>query len=63
MLITTLLGPMDPSLLERKDIVIDNDNEYTKVTEYWMGDQCIHRAVHVTLKTQSIPAGFVGNLG
>ena len=49
-LITTTHGPMDPALLRRVDGTVDNDNECTTWTEYWLGDELVHRSVHVTLK-------------
>lgn len=50
MLVDTIHGPMDETLLERRDIVIDNDNEHTKVTEYWFEGELVHRSAHVALK-------------
>jgi hypothetical protein len=50
-LITTTKGDMDDSLLERKDGSIDNDIEFTTWTEYWLGEELVHRSVHVHLKT------------
>lgn len=32
--ITTTLGDMDEALLEKREAVIDNDNEHTTVVEY-----------------------------
>ena len=51
MLVTTIHGDMDDSLLVRKDGSVDNDIEYTTWTEYWLDDELVHRSVHVTLKT------------
>ena len=41
---------MDEALLERRDGLVDNDNERTEWVEYWLGDELVHRSVHVTLK-------------
>jgi len=49
-MITTTRGLMDESLLKRVDSVVDNDNEHTTAVEYWDGDECVHRSVHVHLK-------------
>lgn len=57
-LITTINGPMDESLLERKDHFVDNDNEHTEATEYWHKGELVHRSVHVTLKQ----AGVIANI-
>jgi hypothetical protein len=51
MLVNTIHGEMDDSLLVRKDGSVDNDIEYTTWTEYWLDDELVHRSVHVTLKT------------
>lgn len=49
-LITTTKGEMDESLLEKKEGVVDNDNEYTTWVEYWHEGELVHRSAHVTLK-------------
>lgn len=53
-IITTTLGDMDDSLLEKREGVVDNDNEHTTWVEYRLKGQpdspAIHRSVHVTLK-------------
>lgn len=41
---------MDTDLLEDTSHVIDNDHEHTKVTEYRLDGQIVHRSVHVHLK-------------
>lgn len=46
----TTKGDMDDSLLEKKEGVVDNDNEYTTWVEYWHEGELVHRSVHVTLK-------------
>jgi hypothetical protein len=51
MLVTTIHGEMDDSLLVKKDGSVDNEIEYTTWTEYWLDDELVHRSVHVTLKT------------
>ncbi len=49
-LITTTKGEMDASLLEKREGVIDNDNETTKWVEYWHEGELVHRSVDMVLK-------------
>jgi hypothetical protein len=51
MLVNTIHGEMDDSLLVKKEGSLDNDVEFTTWTEYWLDDEMVHRSVHVTLKT------------
>lgn len=52
--ITTTLGPIDDSELDKLEGVIDNDNEHTVWVEYRLKGQPdsdpIHRSAHITLK-------------
>jgi hypothetical protein len=41
---------MDETLLERRDSYYEDDRESTTAVEYWLGERCVHRSVHVTLK-------------
>ena len=50
MIVTTTKGDMDTSLLEHRSGEVDNDNEFTTWTEYWLEGELVHRSVHVTLK-------------
>jgi len=50
LIVTTTKGDMDDSLLDMKQGSVDNDNELTTWTEYWLMDELVHRSVHVTLK-------------
>ena len=50
MIVTTTKGDMDDSLLDMKQGSVDNENELTTWTEYWLMDELVHRSVHVTLK-------------
>ena len=65
MLITTTLGLRDDSEFRRVDIVVDNDNEHTMAVEYYLGDELVHRSVHVHLKqgltSAVIAASFSGD--
>lgn len=49
-MITTTKGLMDESLLEKREGIVDNDNEYTTWVEYWHEGELVHRSAHVTLK-------------
>lgn len=49
-LVTTTKGDMDDSLLEKREGLVDNDNEVTTWVEYWLDGELVHRSVHVTLK-------------
>ena len=55
--IFTTKGDMEESLLEKRDGVVDNDNEYTTWVEYWHEGELVHRSVHVTLKQSPTFAG------
>lgn len=41
---------MDESLLEKKEGLIDNDNETTRWVEYWHEGELVHRSVDMVLK-------------
>lgn len=56
-LVTTTKGEMDETLLEKKEGVFEDDNEYTTWVEYWLEGELVHRSAHVTLK--KMPS-FVG---
>lgn len=53
----TTKGNMDEALLDKKEGVIDNDNEYTTWVEYWHEGELVHRSAHVTLKRMPAFAG------
>jgi hypothetical protein len=57
MLVTTTKGEMDDSLLEKREGVVDDENEYTTWVEYWLSGELVHRSVHVTLKKMPVFAG------
>ncbi len=41
---------VEDSLLTRKDIHFEDDNENTNAVEYWLDGELVHRSVHVMLK-------------
>ena len=49
-MITTTKGLMPEEQLEKREGVIDNDNESTTWVEYWHEGELVHRSAHVTLK-------------
>jgi hypothetical protein len=57
MLVTTTKGEMDDSLLEKREGIVDTDNEYTTWVEYWLEGELVHRSAHVTLKKMPSFAG------
>jgi len=48
---------MDDSLLEHRSGEVNNDNESTVWTEYWLDGELVHRSAHITLKKMP---GFAG---
>jgi hypothetical protein len=54
---------MDDSLLEKKEGSIDNANEYTTWTEYWLEGELVHRSAHVQLKKNVVADGIAAMLG
>lgn len=60
MIVTTTKGEMDDSLLEHRSGEVDNENELTTWTEYWLNDELVHRSVHVTLKKMPPMGGETG---
>ena len=57
MIVTTTKGEMDDSLLEKREGIVDNDNELTTWVEYWLDGDLVHRSAHVTLKKTPTFAG------
>jgi hypothetical protein len=60
MLITTIYGEMEESLLEKREGIVDDDNEHTTWVEYWLNGEIVHRSAHVTLKRV---ASIIGEAG
>jgi hypothetical protein len=63
MVVNTIHGEMDDSLLEKKEGSLDNDIEFTTWTEYWLNEELVHRSVHVTLKTSPFTALEAASIG
>ena len=62
-LVTTTLGEMDESLLQKKEGVFEDDNEITTWVEYWKDSTLVHRSAHVTLKKAATAGGDTAQLG
>jgi hypothetical protein len=60
LIVTTTKGDMDDSLLEKRQGDIDNENETTTWTEYWLEGELVHRSAHVTLKKMPSLGGETG---
>ena len=54
MLVNTTKGEMDDSLLEKKEGMIDNENETTRWVEYWLDGELVHRSVDMVLKKYDV---------
>jgi hypothetical protein len=50
LIVTTTKGDMDDSLLVKQGGSVDNEDEHTTWTEYWLDGELVHRSAHVTLK-------------
>ena len=62
MLVTTTKGEMDDSLLVRKDGNMEDPNEKTSWVEYYLGDELVHRSVHVELKNPLVTETILGEM-
>ena len=62
-LVTTTLGEMDESLLDKKEGNFEDDNESTSWVEYWKDGALVHRSAHVTLKRMPPIGGDTAQLG
>ena len=54
MLVQTTKGEMDDSLLEKKEGVVDTENETTNWVEYWLDGELVHRSVDMVLKKYDV---------
>lgn len=62
-LVNTTKGEMDDSLLEKKEGVVDNEDEITRWVEYWLDGELVHRSVHVHLKKNVLADGMAATFG
>jgi hypothetical protein len=63
MIVTTTKGDMDDSLLVKQEGAMENDNELTSWTEYWLDGELVHRSVHVLLKKNVTAEGVAAMIG
>ena len=63
MIVTTTKGDMDDSLLVKQEGAIENENELTSWTEYWLDGELVHRSVHVLLKKNVTAEGVAAMIG
>ena len=54
---------MDEELLEKREGLIDDDNERTSWVEYWLDGELVHRSVHVHLKKNVLADGMTAMFG
>lgn len=52
-----LPGEMDTEKLFKNSITIENENEHTEVTEYWLQGELVHRSVNMILKKGLLATG------
>ncbi len=62
-IVSTTKGDMDESLLEKREGIVDTENEFTTWTEYWLDGELVHRSAHVTLKKMPPIGGETQLLG
>ena len=60
MIVTTTKGEMDDSMLEKREGIVDNDNENTTWVEYYLNGELVHRSAHVSLKKPLVSISEVG---
>jgi hypothetical protein len=60
LMIDTLQGQIEASRLRIVDVIVENDNEHTTRTEYWLGEELVRWDVHVRLKKWPEGMGAVG---
>ena len=58
MIVNTIKGEMDESLLEKREGSLDNDTETTSWVEYWLNGEMVHRSVHMALKRSVFADGI-----
>jgi hypothetical protein len=59
----TTKGELDESLLEKREGVVDTDNEYTTWVEYWHEGDLVHRSAHVQLKKAMVLSAEAAQIG
>lgn len=54
---------MDESLLDRRDVHDENDNEIVNAVEYWLDGEMVHRSAHIHLKRGLDIGSAAGSIG
>ena len=54
MMIQTTHGPMPEDILTKRVEVSDEPDAVVTATEYWLGDELVHRSVHADLKSKAL---------
>ncbi len=54
---------MDTADLAKREHLIDNINERTEITEYWLHGELVHRSVDMHLKTGIFASGTLAGFG
>jgi hypothetical protein len=49
-MIDTTKGPIDESLLEKRDGIDDNETAFVEWVEYWLDGELVHRSAHAHMK-------------
>lgn len=60
-MITTTKGPMLEEALAKSEGTDENDNEIVNWVEYRLGNELVHRSVHVHLKRGMFADGVTAN--
>lgn len=60
--VNTLYGEMDESELVKKEPVTEVNGNTIQATEYYLGDELVHRSINITLSPLSL-AGEQATLG
>ena len=53
---------MDEALLDKREGVVDDENEHTTWVEYWLDDELVHRSASVALKRWPATTLSLGDL-
>lgn len=60
-LVYTAKGLIPREQLEMREVFTDDERECSHAIEYWLGDECVKRGVHVHLKQGLEMLSEVGN--
>lgn len=60
MIVNTIYGEMDDSLLEKREGVDDTVTDTAAWVEYWKNGELVHRSAHVVVKQGTIAGAAAG---